>query len=173
MYGLLRFFYRNSIRHKKINPDWESPQHYNKMKKFRNFLLAITCLGLCQTLLVSCDKEDETDQGTNQGQTQDQNLNEHEQKICGKWSIYCEEENYSDIMTLASDKTVYWDGESRQWSASKDKITIISEGEEEGIIFEVTEALFEYNLSSEDEMTMTWLDRWDGEKWEFTCTRID
>lgn len=173
MYGLLRFFYRNSIRHKKINPDWESPQHYNKMKKFRNFLLAITCLGLCQTLLVSCDKEDETDQGTNQGQTQDQNLNEHEQKICGKWSIYCEEENYSDIMTFASDKTVYWDGENRQWSASKDKITIISEGEEEGIIFEVTEALFEYNLSSEDEMTMTWLDRWDGEKWVFTCTRID
>lgn len=173
MYGLLRFFYRNSIRHKKINPDWESPQHYNKMKKFRNFLLAITCLGLCQTLLVSCDKEDETDQGTNQGQNQDQNLNEHEQKICGKWSIYCEEENYSDIMTFASDKTVYWDGENRQWSASKDKITIISEGEEEGIIFEVTEALFEYNLSSEDEMTMTWLDRWDGEKWEFTCTRID
>lgn len=143
------------------------------MKKFRNFLLAITCLGLCQTLLVSCDKEDETDQGTNQGQTQDQNLNEHEQKICGKWSIYCEEENYSDIMTFASDKTVYWDGESRQWSASKDKITIISEGEEEGIIFEVTEALFEYNLSSEDEMTMTWLDRGDGEKWKFTCYRID
>jgi hypothetical protein len=102
------------------------------MKKFRIFLLAITCLGLCQTLLISCDKEDETDQGTNQGQTQDQNLNEHEQKICGKWSIYCKEENYSDIMTFASDKTVYWDGESRQWSASKDKITIISEGEEEG-----------------------------------------
>jgi hypothetical protein len=76
-------------------------------------------------------------------------------------------------MTFASDKTVYWDGESRQWSASKDKITIISEGEEEGIIFEVTEALFEYNLSSEDEMTMTWLDRGDGEKWEFTCYRID
>lgn len=147
------------------------------MKKFRNFLLAITCLGLCQTLLVSCDKEDETDQGTNQGQNQDQNLNEHEQKICGKWSIYCEEENYSDIMTFASDKKAIWGEEDPeeplQWSASKNKITIYFKAEENGIMIEEIEALFEYNLSSEDEMTMTWLDRWDGEKWEFTCTRID
>ena len=135
------------------------------MVNFRNFIRLSIVLSCC-LCMISCDKDGEI---LREDETTYEKINEYEKKILGKWHIYCEEENYSDIFEFTTEKKLYWDGGNYKWEANKSYI----------IFYELDDAnhyigaTFEYEFISEEEMILKWIDRWDENIWEFECYRTN
>ncbi len=138
------------------------------MVNFKNFIRLSIALSCCLCMWISCDKDDGIQK---EDVTTYEKINEYEKNLLGKWHIYCEEENYSDIFEFTTEKKLYWDGNLNIWEANKSYIIFYELDGEFTDDAKYIGATFEYEFISEDEMILKWVDRWDENIWEFECYR--